>query len=90
MSKTIPITSSADLIIALRNTKVTGVRLCAGTGATGVIEIFDGTQAAGTSIAKLSAVANESAPPLEMEIDTTHGISATISGSGAKAWVDYE
>lgn len=45
---------------------------------------------AGTSVAKLQAVANESAAPLDCEILTTNGISARISGASAKGHLVYE
>ncbi len=61
-----------------------------GTGAT--IKVLTVTDSNATSVAKLQCVANESAAPLESYcgILTTKGISARISGTGAKGHLIYE
>lgn len=89
MAKSLVITASANLVVPVSNAKVISVILCGGSDAS-TVEVFDGTQSAGSSIAKLAAVANESAPPLECEIDTTKGVSVTLTGTGSKAFVIYE
>ena len=62
-----------------------------GDGVGGQIKI-DTVTDLGTSIGKLQAVANESAPPLSIDggFLTTKGISARISGTGAKGHLIYE
>lgn len=44
----------------------------------------------GSLVAKLAAVANESAPPVELCTLTTKGISVRISGTNAKGHVYYD
>ena len=83
------ITASADTITPARNTKLCTVLLDAGAAVAATVEIFDGTQSAGKSVAKLSATAGTS-QSIELELLVTSGISATISGTGATAYVYYE
>jgi len=62
-----------------------------GTGTGATITVATVTDA-GTSIAKLAAVPNESAPLLSFSFGTltTKGISVRISGASAKAHITYE
>lgn len=60
-----------------------------GTGSSGTITVSTITDA-GTSIAKLASVANESAPPVTTHRDCSEGVSARISGTSAKGYLIYE
>lgn len=60
-----------------------------GTG-TGLTITASTVTDAGSLVAKLSTVANESAPPVHGCFLTTNGVSVRISGSAAKGHIVYE
>lgn len=88
MAKTLVVTADTDNFIPGKCT-IEGVQLCA-AAANAIVEVFDGTVATGTSVAKIACVANESAPPLDCDIDIINGVSIDITGAGAKAFITYE
>lgn len=61
-----------------------------GSGNDGLTVTVSTITDAGTSVAKLQAVANETSNPLELDLLVTNGVSVRISGASAKGYLYYE
>jgi hypothetical protein len=83
------ITASADTILPARS-KVVGFYLTGAAAST--LKLFNGTQGTGTQIAFLNILAGTTSPLIELDPSELleNGLSATITGAAAEAYVQYE
>lgn len=82
------IIASGDLLLP-PNTKIASFTLSG--AAVSTLKLFNGTQAAGAQISLLNIAAGTAVPVIYVTTQlVTGGLSATITGAGAEAYVEYE